>query len=93
MRCAAPELNRCVDAAGYRVAQAAVEKAKQKKLNLVAGLIRGKKAGDALAVLSSPDYGQALADARKARADAQVAAQRPDLRAEHRPESPRRTEA
>jgi cobalt-zinc-cadmium efflux system membrane fusion protein len=33
------------------------------------------KAGDALAVLNSPDYGQALADARKARADAQVASQ------------------
>lgn len=33
------------------------------------------KVGQTLAVLSSPDYGQALADARKARADAQVAAQ------------------
>lgn len=33
------------------------------------------KTGQALATLSSPDYGQALADARKARADAQVAAQ------------------
>ena len=33
------------------------------------------KTGQALAVLSSPDYGQALADARKARADAQVATQ------------------
>ncbi|MFN4326193.1 MAG: efflux RND transporter periplasmic adaptor subunit [Azonexus sp.] len=33
------------------------------------------KAGQTLAVLSSPDYGQALADARKARADAQLAAQ------------------
>lgn len=31
------------------------------------------KTGQPLAVLSSPDYGQALADARKARADAQVA--------------------
>ena len=33
------------------------------------------KIGQPLAILSSPDYGQALADARKARADAQVAAQ------------------
>jgi cobalt-zinc-cadmium efflux system membrane fusion protein len=33
------------------------------------------KAGQLLAVLSSPDYGQAKADARKARADAQVATQ------------------
>lgn len=33
------------------------------------------KIGQTLAILSSPDYGQALADARKARADAQVAAQ------------------
>ncbi len=33
------------------------------------------KIGQSLAVLSSPDYGQALADARKARADAQVATQ------------------
>ncbi len=33
------------------------------------------KSNQPLAVLSSPDYGQALADARKARADAQVAAQ------------------
>lgn len=33
------------------------------------------KIGQPLAVLSSPDYGQALADARKARADARVAAQ------------------
>lgn len=33
------------------------------------------KANQPLAVLSSPDYGQALADARKAKADAQVAAQ------------------
>jgi len=33
------------------------------------------KIGQSLAVLSSPDYGQALADARKAKADAQVAAQ------------------
>lgn len=33
------------------------------------------KTGQPLAVLSSPDYGQALADARKARADAQVAQQ------------------
>jgi cobalt-zinc-cadmium efflux system membrane fusion protein len=33
------------------------------------------KINQALAVLSSPDYGQALADARKARADAQVATQ------------------
>lgn len=33
------------------------------------------KAGQLLAVLSSPDYGQAQADARKARADAQVAVQ------------------
>jgi len=33
------------------------------------------KTGQALAVLNSPDYGQALADARKARADAQVAVQ------------------
>lgn len=36
---------------------------------------QGVKIGQALAVLSSPDYGQALAEARKARADAQVAAQ------------------
>lgn len=33
------------------------------------------KIGQPLATLSSPEYGQALADARKARADAQVAAQ------------------
>lgn len=33
------------------------------------------KSNQPLAVLSSPDYGQALADARKAKADAQVAAQ------------------
>ena len=33
------------------------------------------KTGQPLATLTSPDYGQALADARKARADAQVAAQ------------------
>lgn len=33
------------------------------------------KAGQPLAVLNSPDYGQALADARKAKADAQVAQQ------------------
>ena len=33
------------------------------------------KTGQALAVLNSPDYGQALADARKARAEAQVALQ------------------
>lgn len=33
------------------------------------------KTGQVLAVLASPDYGQALADARKARADAQVATQ------------------
>ena len=33
------------------------------------------KVGQTLVVLTSPDYGQALADARKARADAQVAAQ------------------
>lgn len=33
------------------------------------------KANQALAVLSSPDYGQALADARKAKADALVATQ------------------
>ncbi|MBK8317701.1 MAG: efflux RND transporter periplasmic adaptor subunit [Betaproteobacteria bacterium] len=33
------------------------------------------KTGQALAVLSSPDYGQALADAHKAQADAQLAAQ------------------
>lgn len=33
------------------------------------------KVGQPLAVLSSPDYGQALADARKAKADAQVATQ------------------
>lgn len=33
------------------------------------------KINQALAVLSSPDYGQALADARKAKADAQVATQ------------------
>lgn len=33
------------------------------------------KVGQTLAMLSSPDYGQALADARKARADAQVASQ------------------
>lgn len=32
------------------------------------------KTGQVLATLSSPEYGQALADARKARADAQVAA-------------------
>lgn len=36
---------------------------------------QGIKLGQTLAVLSSPDYGQALAEARKARADAQVAAQ------------------
>lgn len=33
------------------------------------------KAGQALAVLNSPDYGQALADARKAKAEALVASQ------------------
>lgn len=33
------------------------------------------KAGQPLAVLNSPDYGQALADARKAKAEAQVATQ------------------
>lgn len=33
------------------------------------------KTGQPLAILNSPDYGQALADARKARADAQVATQ------------------
>src|SRR5664279_1037672 len=33
------------------------------------------KMNQSLAVLSSPDYGQALADARKAKADAQVATQ------------------
>ena len=33
------------------------------------------KIGQTLAILNSPEYGQALADARKSRADAQVAAQ------------------
>ncbi|WP_434516228.1 efflux RND transporter periplasmic adaptor subunit [Dechloromonas sp. ARDL1] len=36
---------------------------------------QGVKIGQTLAILSSPDYGQALSEARKARADAQVAAQ------------------